>query len=124
LDWHTDLGVTCVHNGTYNHGTKHRWDVSPSKKTGDGRRLLIEVTHAHPVLGVYGQRGYWTNLQKKVNRARRQGDTVIVLKFYGIPKKRWKKVCDTKILPELIRNGIYAAPSGRRAASGARISAT
>src|SRR5580658_21967 len=41
-----DLGVPYEHDGKYNHGTNHRWDLRTLRKTIDGRRFLIEITNA------------------------------------------------------------------------------
>jgi hypothetical protein len=103
MSYLSDLGVPYVHDGKYNHGTQHRWDLKPFRKTADGRRFLIEVTEA----GRTGPKGagsrYWQTLRKKVARACRNGDVVIVLKFYG---KDREEVCDRVLFPALVHHGI------------------
>ncbi len=64
MNYLSDLEIPYKHDGRYDHGTHHRWDFAPIRKTEEGRRFLIEVTEA-PVRALEGGPKYWTTLWKK-----------------------------------------------------------
>ncbi len=104
MNYLSDLEIPYKHDGRYDHGTHHRWDFAPIRKTEEGRRFLIEVTEA-PVRGLEGGPKYWTTLWEKVRRARRNGDVVIILKFYG---KDREEVLDSVLFPALVKHGVIS----------------
>ena len=99
-DFLSDLDIEYDFDGKYNHGTNHRWDFSPTRKTLEGRRFLMEVTS--PRRGDRLQ-PYLKNLREKVTRARRAGDIVIVLKFGG---RDPGEVLEFVLFPAFLRHGI------------------
>ena len=106
MNWLSDIGIPYVHDKPYNHGTQHRWDISPLQKTAEGKRFLVEVTDCDNDGPKRKDPKYWPSLRAKISRARRLGDIVVVLKFFGKNRMQREDVCDSVLFPALVKHGI------------------